>query len=302
MKAIYILCLAILLNGCDSEDQSLLKNLNFSSDSVATCVTESAESRDYKTISDVQILWCNEAEGVFDQAALNELNIFTNLTHLYLGIGYSIIDFNGEAFPYLTTFRCDDCGIINVELSQNQELESFEIWGNKYLESLDLSSNTKLSTLNLSEVPILNLTLGQHDKLKEAYIHGDYFYESFLNLDFSKATALENLSLSHIGASHLDLSQNINLIFFQASGKYLENIDINGQQLSHLSLSNTPLTTFDTSNFSELESLILWGNNITNVNLDYNQKLTLVNLRGNPLSEDMIDYLESITWIERVVY
>jgi hypothetical protein len=82
MKTTSILCLTLFLAGCvlDSEDTDLLKDHNFSSESIAACVSKSADTKGYKSILDVQVLSCSEYDGGFDQAALNELNIFTNLT------------------------------------------------------------------------------------------------------------------------------------------------------------------------------------------------------------------------------
>lgn len=297
------LCMAILLTGCasDSEDSDLLKNLNFSSESVAACVNKSADTRGYKSILDVQVLSCSEHDGVFDQASLNELNIFTNLTTLRLGWGSTLVEFDGQAFPFLREFRCDDCGIYNLDISQNQELQSFEIWGNQYLENLDLSNNSKLTQLNLSDVSVLNLTLGQHSNLTEIYLVGNYSHDAFINLDLTEATALERVEMRYIGTDYLNLSQNINLTELIVSGIYLENVDMNTSKLKELSITNSAISAFDISEFIELKAIIFYGNNIGYVNLDYNSKLELANFENNPLSIEMVDYLESLTWIDRVL-
>jgi len=304
MKTTSILCVAIFLSGCvlDSEDTDLLKNLNFSSESIAACVSKSADAKGYNSVLDVQVLSCGEDVGVFDQAALNELNIFTNLTTLRLGWSSSLVEFDGKAFPFLTEFRCDDCGIFSLDISQNPELKSLEIWGNKYLENLDFSNNPKLSKLQLSDVSILNLILGQQNNLTEIYLVGNYSHETFINLDFTEATALERVEMRYIGANYLDLSQNINLTYLLVSGIYIEDIDMNTSKLRELSITNSAIVTFDISEFTELVAVVLYGNNIVNVNLDYNQKLELANFENNPLSTDMIEYLESLTRIDRVVF
>lgn len=304
MKTAIILCLAILLAGCslDSEDSDLLKNLNFSSESVAACVSKSADTRGYKSVLDVQVLSCSEHDGVFDQSALNDLNIFTNLTTLRLGWGSSLVQFNGKAFPFLSEFRCDDCGIYNLDLSQNEELSSLEIWGNRYLENLDFSHNPKLSQLKLSDVFVLNLILGQQNDLTEIYLDGNALHDAFINLDLTEATALERVEMRNIGIDYLDLSQNINLSNLLVSGRYLENIDMNTNKLRELSITNSAISTFDISEFIELTTVVLYGNQIAYMNLDYNEKLELVNFGNNPLSTDMIEYLESLTWVDRVLF
>ncbi len=310
MKITTTLLLLILLAACNdnANDASLLKNQLFAYDSVTDCVTASAQANDYLYIEDVEVLFCDEGEGVLDQGALDELKTFTNLTTLGLGKSTTVVEFDGKSFPYLTTFDCYECGLITADISENPELESFEIWGNKYLEELDFSHNPQLSTLNLSNVVIRNLVLGVHDNLTEAYLVGESFtggslYGALINIDLTKATALERLEMMRIGATHLDLSSNTNLTSLSVWGaNNLETIDISSQKLQEVSISDSAIAAFDTAEFTELSFVAINGSQIAYMNFDYNLKLEMINLTNNPLSQEMMDYLDSLTRVEQVLY
>ena len=57
-------------------------------------------------------------------------------------------------------------------------------------------------------------------------------------------------------------------------------------------LSAFPLLTF----------LNLYGNQLTEIDVSQNTALTDLKLRGNPFSQETIDHLKTIDWIDRLSY
>ncbi|ALO33746.1 hypothetical protein CMT41_02720 [Colwellia sp. MT41] len=306
MKKYIYISLSLMLTACgvSNDDKSELETLNLTSIALSTCLSTSAERFGYESISDVETLSCSDvSEEAFDQTALDEMNLFENLSNLSLYYMKSPIHFDGSNFPALKAFRCDNCSLESIDLSQNSELNSFEIWGNTYLTELDLSNSPKLEKLNLSKVTIMNLNLGNQQLLKEAYIVGDALYKNTqLNINLTGATALESLEMFFVGIEHLDLSNNLELTSLQINYSTIQSLDIGSTKIQHLGINYSDIVSLDTSTFIDLRSLVLVENKIVSLNLENNVLLELLNLKGNPLSDGMLDYLESITWIDRIEF
>ncbi|QDP01450.1 hypothetical protein [Thalassotalea sp. PS06] len=304
VRAVLPVLTGLLLLGCnDGNDSESIDSISFSSMALSECVSQSASYNDYEKIGEVEVLSCRSTDsGLLDQNALEEMSQFYNLKTLHLGYMGSQVDFDGSLFPNLQTFRCDDCGIQTMDLSQNPELTSFEIWTNRYLNELDFSHNPNLTKLNLAGVSIIDLDLGSQEFLQEAYLVGRNPYRDLRFLDFSEATALEKLDMLFIGADYLDLSNNKALSWLDIRNSNLESIVIGSQVLQRYAVMDSYLYSVDVEAFPELRSLVLYGNQIGYINLDQNPNLELVNLEKNPLSTEMLSYLQSISWVDRIVY
>jgi hypothetical protein len=306
MKKYIYISLSLILSACggSNDDKSELETLNLTSKALSTCLSTSAEMFGYESISDVETLSCSDvSEEEFDQAALDEMNLFKNLSNLQLGYMKSPIHIDGSNFPALKTFRCDNCSLESIDLSQNNELNSFEIWGNRYLTELDLSNSPKLAKLNLSEVKIMNLNLGIQLLLKEAYIVGDALYKNTqLNINLTGSTALESLEMFFVGIKHFDLSNNLELTNLQINHSNIQSLDIGSAKIQHLEINYSDIVNLDISTFLDLRTLVLVENKIVSLDLENNVLLELLNLKDNPLSDSMLDNLASITWIDRIEF
>ena len=231
------------------------------------------------------------------------MNHFENLSTLLLGFMKSPTHLDASNFPALKEFRCDDCSLESINLSQNSELNSFEIWGNRYLTELDLSNSPKLEKLNLSEVKLININLGNQQLLKEVYIVGHALYKhTQVNINLTGASVLESLEVFFLGIDHIDLSNNLELTSLRIIGSNIQSLDVGSTKLKSLAIESSNIASLDTSSFLDLRSLVLVDNQIVSLDLENNVLLELLNLKGNPLSDDMFDYLESITWIDRIEF
>lgn len=304
MKKYICIFLSLLLTACDgsSDDKTELETLNITSKALSTCLSASAERFGYKSISDVEILSCSDVSNEqLDQAALNEMNLFENLSDLQLGFMKSPTHLDASNFPVLKKFRCDNCSLESINLSQNSELSSFEIWKNRYLTELDLSNNPKLELLNLSDVKILDINLGTQLLLKKAYISGDALYkDTKLNINLTGAIALESLEMFFVGIEHIDLSNNLELTSLQINYSNIHSLNLGSTKIQHLVINYSDIVNLDTSTFLDLRSLVLVDNQIVSLDIKNNVLLELLNLKDNPLSDDMFDYLQAIMWIERI--
>ena len=95
-------------------------------------------------------------------------------------------------------------------------------------------------------------------------------------------TALTILYLARNQLTEIDLSQN--------------------RSLTHLMLDLNQLTEIDVPQNTALTHFTVSGNELTEIDVNKNTALLDFRLPENPLTQDTIDYLDSIDWIDYIIY
>jgi hypothetical protein len=76
----------------------------------------------------------------------------------------------------------------------------------------------------------------------------------------------------------------------------------NNKQLCGFNFSNLNIQNINLSIFNELKNADLSGNKIKSIDLNNTPDMETLNLEGNPLTQETIDYLETVTWIDDLKY
>lgn len=207
-----------------------------------------------------------------------------NLEGLNCSYNYSITSLDLSKSTNLTYLNCKANRLTSLEVSKALALDAIDCSSN-VLQTVDVSKNTKLTLLDCSS-----------NKLK--------------SLDVTSNLALQYLSCGNNGGSNeistIDLSQNINLIEFQARGisltsidlrknTALKQLDLQSNALTELDLSmnaelvialasSNKLTTIDITKITKLEALTLNNNKLTSVDASKNTALKMLNTSENNLS------------------
>ena len=225
----------------------------------------------------------------------------------------------------LTELICSDCGLDNIDLSKNINLEVLDISYNYKLNNLDVSKLMKLKELNISGTDLYKFDVSQNTELEKLYCKQalnenkldvsknrklkvlDCTVDKLTSLDVGMLEDLEelncsvneikNLDLSSnkklrilkaytCGLESLDLSKNVELEELNIEANKLRNLDLQKlTKLKKIDCSSNILKSIDTSNSKELEELICMKNKLTKVNVKDNTKLKKLDLFYNLLNE-----------------
>ena len=255
-----------------------------------------------------------EANGMGDGTAFND-SVYTSaidsVSNLYVN-SQNISDLTGiEDFTLLTSLNCQDNQIINLDLTNNYQLEFvacynnqlnfldinglYALWnldcGNNNLTYLDVNSNitlqefsiydNQITSLDLSNNIYLGLLAASNNQLLNIDVSNN-IYLTELSIYANNITSLyiaDNINLLDLKCdfnqlTNLDVSNNPNLTHLYCAGNQITNLDISqNADLTFLSCGTNPLTTLDLSNNLALTSLDCFNGHITNLDLSNNPAL-----------------------------
>lgn len=153
--------------------------------------------------------------------------------------------------------------IVHLDLSENKNLENFDVFGGATIETLKLP-NSELIRLRLQ------------------------FMQTLKEVDFRGQSKLEILQIDGVGISELDISDLRNLK--ELTLRHLEelrSIDVSNQvNLEELRLLTTPIETLDLSSLGLLNTLQIEQTNISQLDLTKQPELQYLDIK-NSLIENL---------------
>lgn len=158
---------------------------------------------------------------------------------------------------------------IAIDTTSGGNLKSLNLSKNNLsIDSFDLSKYPLLETLNLSNNQIVDVKLGEGEKLKKLDLSNNVLEEKTVkDLNLGSKVALEEINLSSNNLTDISLAG-------EEDNNTLKTVNLSNNNLVHVDVTkNKNLTTLDLAN-----------NKITNINLQNNQKLLYLTLTNNPLA------------------
>ena len=217
---------------------------------------------------------------------LTELDLSNNINLRNVIINDNQIEYiNLENNSFLEWFIAGNNILSSIDLSNNSELLDLRLDGNRLTE-LNISNNTKLKELNVrnscsecSTMQISSIDLSNNLDLEVAH----FYRNPLTSIDVSNNPNLKLLDLNDISTFNgvIDFSNNLALEEFVCSCN-ISYIDLsNNTELTSLSLAYNSLTQIDISNNSKLEQLNLLNNNLNSLDVSSNNLLLSLNTQNN---------------------
>lgn len=190
----------------------------------------------------------------------------------------------------ITTYYANFPNFSQPNLINLEQLSLLNSVGSASLTYVDISNNTNLVKFQCSSDLITSLDLSNNTQLKNVEI----YCPSLTSINLSNLVNLKNLS--YLGKlPTIDISDSVNLLNLScagSSGTYsypienrLNSIDLTNQtKLINLDLTGNNLSTLDLSNCPNLESISISSNQINILNLDNVNYVKNFNCEGNSLS------------------
>ena len=204
-----------------------------------------------------------------------------------------------EKLNGLTELSLNNNLFTNIDLTNNTLLEKLSINNEKVdneLASIDISNNTLLKDLDLSNNSLSTVDLSNNTSLTDLDLHSN----QLASIDLSNNTSLTTLDLIFNQLTSLDLSNNTSLTDLDLSENQLTSIDLsNNVNLRELNLDVNPLTSINgMENLTELTTLNLEGDQLTELNLNNNTKLINLYLYDNQLTSIDLSNNTSLTALD----
>lgn len=249
--------------------------------------------------------------------SLTGVESFTNLEELICYPPYDGGDVNDSHYDYQgSTIKG---GLKKIDLHNNSELRVLDC-RNHLITELDLSNNPKIETVICCTNPLTTLIIDKCPQLRALNINSTLL----IDLNLTTFTKLEVLECANIGLTSIDvtiypelrelninnnkivtidLSKNPKLQSFEAWNNNLSALDIrNNPEIRYIWCPYNRLTELNTSNNPAITHILAWGNSIksiditkntkiTNLNIDYNNDISVLDISNNPeLFQLSIDY------------
>ena len=166
-----------------------------------------------------------------------------------------------SGFPALEHLICASCGLKELDLSGNPKLTHLDAFNNPD-NGFDYPLNNKLTELDLSGNP----------KMKRLDIWANYDLKF---VDTSVCPGLQYYNCAMIGADHVDVSKNPELIKLNcAYNKKIRSLDLShNPKLCYLDCSDNRLTGLDLSKNPKMYFLQAFINSFTTLDIGYNPLL-----------------------------
>ena len=217
---------------------------------------------------------------------LTELDLSNNINLRNVIINDNQIEYiNLENNSFLEWFIAGNNILSSIDLSNNSELLDLRLDGNRLTE-LNISNNTKLKELNVrnscsecSTMQISSIDLSNNLDLEVA----QFYRNPLTSIDVSNNPNLKLLDLNDISTFNgvIDFSNNLALEEFVCSCN-ISYLDLsNNTELTSLSLSYNSLTQIDISNNLKLDQLNLFNNNLNSLDVSSNNLLLSLNTQNN---------------------
>lgn len=229
-----------------------------------------------------------------NNAALTYLDISGNMTITSLDI---------SALTSLDELYCQMTSISSLDVSNNVALRYLNC-GSETISDLDVSMLPELIGLATTFSRITSLDVSNNLKLKHLYIN---VCTGITNIDISKNTALETLTVSETSVPSIDLSNNPNLLQFGCSLTSFTSLDLSkNPALEHLDIFGcSELTSLDLSNNTKINYLVCCETNIPDLDfsklpalevlMGWNANFTSLDMSKNTVLEELIIYRNNLT-------
>lgn len=255
---------------------------------------------------------------------LSNLSDFPRLKVLYCS-DQEVPALDTTGHPDLRELWFDGNPIQSIDLSQNPLLEFLHI-GHPELQGIDLTHNPLIDNLTLSDIDqIIAVDLSQNLAVEQLYVSGNQLPQLDLSnqasitylslhlpaleaLDLSSQINLRDLFLTIPVVSSLDLSSNTNLESFQATQlnmpqldlspcPILERVNVEEATLQEITVTGleelfffgvyfTDLTSIDLSTNPALETVFLFQNELTSLDLRNGNNANIESL--NTIANDLL--------------
>ncbi len=237
----------------------------------------------------LESLWLNSG-------SLTELNIghLTELRDAFLWGQTGVIELDVTNLTKLTRLDIGNMGVASLNLTSLVNLQDLGI-AYTSINNLDFSALQSLSSLNVEGVEQSFVPWSQVYHISDLTIGG----ANYTNFDFSPFTSLIRLQISQSGISDLSSIANPELILsLDLFNNYqLEQLNISEMtSLYWLQVNNSPITTLDFSNNSNLTNVYFRQNALETISgieaiADKSARLDFDN---NPLSSGTVSYLDDL--------
>lgn len=299
-KSITLLATSALLSGClgsASEEY----NESLKDHSAYHCQNQSFEPNSVRDTAEVESVYCDIQD--FPAGDLSGLSQFPNLKELSLD-GLQTMEqlnvvYDSSWTPKLEWLNLKNVNFEAIDLSQLKQINRLSL-NNVNMSSLDMTSLSNLQHFQLDKSNLTTLDLSYNTALENLIIKETQIQE----FNFSNNTNLFELTLALNSEAKpvVELTSQPALKSLSILSQELQTLYVNLPKLESAHLSNNKLTAVDFSGSPELSALQLSENLITNINVDTNLKLSRLILTDNPLTKEAKDYLETLTWIEKLEY
>ena len=264
------------------------------------CHNQTFDPNSVRSTSEVKYISCDIEN--FTNGDLSGLALFENLESLSIENRNQSPDkivFDSDWTPKLKELYVKSIKFETISLSALKSVEKITI-SSSDMPEIDITNLSALTFLNINNtnLELEKLDLSYNPEIQRLIINRT----NIENLTFSNNDKLSEIMLGAVNSRTIEL---INLPSLRSLSMYdgvLEKLYIDLPSLEYASIYNNKLTSVDFSGSPELLGLALSNNLITDINVDVNEKLTRLDLTGNPLSEKTKAYLDTLTWIEELKY
>ena len=205
-----------------------------------------------------------------------------------------------ELFENLEELYCNAQGIIDIDLSQNKALKILDLKWNGDLTTLDFSNNPNLESLDCSFCRNLtDLNLEGCEKLKSLNV---FSAASLSTVDVPNPAALESLKIGYMFGNHVEFSVDLNQ-FVNLNTLSVESMpytstdfipDFMKENLVSLSIRYVGIESIDLSQYPNLHTLYVTGNQLTTLDVSVLPNLQTLDCMQNYLGTLDISALSNL--------
>ncbi len=238
-------------------------NTNWKKDAAAFYSEDCSKSRETIAIPDDNFEETLIALG-YDEGALDDV-MFKDVAESVISLNLTdkgIKQLSGiESFTSLESLRANKNQLTTIDLTQNKALKELFL-DNNQLTTIDVSKNTGLEVFWIKDNQLTSIDLKDNVVLETLSLTGN----SIPSVNLTANRQLSNLGLARMPLASIDLSANTELV--------------------EVWISNARLTTIDVSNLGSLKRLRLYGNQLTELNLQrVSANLTVLDVTNNSALE-----------------
>lgn len=307
MKQILIILLIVSLLGCESsKEDGLIADIIFVSESVESCIKERAEAESFTKVEELTEVLC---KGGYGYSNLQDLNHFPNLKGVALhSLDAHEVNFDNILYvERLSVISSEQLRRLTIQNSSN--LETFKIENSHKVNEVSLDNLPELKDLTIRDTVLETLDIGDIQSLESLSI-GTYGSDSFLfdlvvsieSLDLTANQNLEEITLKYTKLKSVMLEGLNKLKNLTIHSSELEQVYLDLPSLEELVLFQNKISSIDLGYVPKITHLQLQNNFINEIDLDPNTNLSFVRLTDNSLSQEAIEYLDSIDWIDDLKY
>jgi len=299
----YLLIIFTLLStiACTPEEDNIrqsekLQELGINDNGLIECIITQARKNDISDVTKIQTVNCTDID-------ISNLNGINNLIHL-------------------TSIVLNENKIEQIDISSHATLEFIGIYNQYELSSIDIEASDSINSINIHNVVLdyfwvnssneidsaisidIRDSIIDEIRLSSVYLSSLNFSNSYLESLKVKDATLNTVSLylyeSNIELLKFDNVQPIDEIYFGEDSAYgLTTITLsNMDNLKRILLPSKNIEQVFLNNLPSIESVILFGNNITNFKFGENVMPSKISFNNNPLSLETIEYLNGFSEIE----